>query len=165
MEFSNVEKTLAKCDIYSEAKRLQSEGARYVQILAVNKDDTIDLVYSFMIDGALTDYNVRDVEKSGHLSSISDLYFEAFVCENEISELFGLSFDGLVLDFKGNLYCPGSDAPMTVISPEELARREKEAKIKAALEAKKKKEEKESKKSEDTSSDTNVGEQEGGVSQ
>ncbi len=147
MQFSNTEKNLAIDEIYNCAKDQKNSGARYVQILAVNNDESIDLVYSYMQEDELVDYNVRDVPKGGHLSSITDLYFEAFVCENEISELFGLTFDNLVLDFKGNLYCPGSDAPMTIISPEELARREKEAKIKAALEAKKKKDAAENKDS------------------
>ena len=154
MEFIREEQEIALSQLYETAKNLKDGAARYVQMLAVNKDNSIDMVYSFMDSGRLIDYNVHDIPKNGHVSSISDLFFEAFVCENEISELFGLHFDGLLLDFKGKFYSPATEAPMTVISPEELARREKEAKIKAAMEAKKKKAEEETSKKE---------KQEGGV--
>lgn len=134
--------TLAR-DIHSDAQRRLSEGWRYVQILAVNKDDGVDLVYSYMLDGNLENLIVPDVPRDAHLPSISDVFLEAFVCENEIHDLFGVTFDGLVIDFLGNFYRLSSEKPMTIISPEQLAEREKQRKIaaaKAAKEAKKAKE-------------------------
>ena len=86
--------------------------------------------------GELLDYNVNNVSKDATLKSITEQYFEAFVCENEIHDLFGLKFDGLALDFSGKFYSLAIEKPMTVISKEELARREKEAKIAAAKAAK-----------------------------
>ncbi len=137
MKFSRTEENLGAKDIHSLVSSLKEEDARYVQILAVNNDESIDLVYTFMTkDLVLKDFNVYGLAKDAHIESITDLYYEAFVCENEIHELFGPTFDNLVLDFSDKFYTLASDKPMTVISPEELARREKEAKIKAALEAK-----------------------------
>ncbi len=133
MEFKQNYTPLSLEKIHENAKSLKNEGARYVQILAVNYDETVDLVYTFMTrEGELKDFNVDGLKKDANVQSITDLFFEAFVCENEIHDLFGLSFDNLKLDFAGNFYTLSEDRPMTVISPEELARREKEAKIAAA---------------------------------
>ena len=133
MEFKQNYTPLKLEDIHAEVSGLKSEGARYVQILAVNYDNSIDLVYTFMTKvGELKDFNVDGLPKDAEVESITDLYFEAFVCENEIHDLFGLTFNNLQLDFAGRFYSLSEDKPMTVISPEELARREKEAKIAAA---------------------------------
>ena len=133
MEFKQTYTTLDLNKIHDNAKTLKDEGARYVQILAVNYDDAIDLVYTFMSkDGELKDFNIDGISKDAKVESISDLYFEAFVCENEIHDLFGLTFENLKLDFAGKFYSLSEEKPMTVISPAELARREKEAKIAAA---------------------------------
>lgn len=138
LEFKQSFVTLNASDIHDEAERRLADGWRYVQILAVNLDAGADVVYSYMKDGELCNLTVENVPRDGHLQSISDLYLEAFVCENEIHDLFGISFDGLKIDFLGNFYRLSSEYPMTIISPEQLARREKEAKAKAAAEAKKK---------------------------
>lgn len=51
--------------------------------------------------------------------------------------MFNINFDGIAIDFKGNFYVTSVEAPMTIISPEVLERREKQAKIEAAMAAKK----------------------------
>lgn len=140
MQFKRNSIEITPLEVLKDARRRKSEGWRYVQILAVFKDEKIDLVYSYMLDGLLEDVLVKDNNKGDVIESISGYYLEAFVCENEINDLYGIHFDNMKIDFKGNFYAVSEKEPMTVISAAELARREKEAKIKAALEAKKKKE-------------------------
>ena len=79
---------------------------------------------------------VHDVPRGAHVPSISDVFLEAFVCENEIHDLFGVSIDGIAIDFLGNFYQLSTEKPMTIISPEQLAEREKQRKIAAAKAAK-----------------------------
>lgn len=152
MQFKQKNTPLALDNIHDGAVQLKKEGARYVQILAVNNDDFLDLVYTFMNSkGELCNYNVDGVAKDATIESITDSYFEAFVCENEIHSLFGPTFSNLALDFGDNFYTLSAEKPMTIISPEELARREKEKKIaaaKAAAAAKKAKEAKAAKEAE-----------------
>ena len=74
-------------DFAAERKR---DGWRYVQTLAVNTEKGVDLVYSFMKDGVLDNKVVRDVPRDAVIPSITDLYLEAFVFENEIHDLFGV---------------------------------------------------------------------------
>lgn len=133
MNFNQRFDLLAADNIHDGVSQLKKEGSRYVQILAVNNDESIDLVYTFMnTQDELRNYNVNGLAKDATVPSITDLFYEAFVCENEIHDLFGLTFSDLALDFGGKFYQLSQEKPMTVISPEELARREKEKKIAAA---------------------------------
>lgn len=125
--------------IHDAAAERKRDGWRYVQTLAVNTDKGIDLIYSFMKDGVLDNLLVRDVARDAVVPSITDLYLEAFVFENEIHDLFGITVADIAIDFGGNFYQLSHKKPMTVISPEQLAKREKARKIaeaKAAKEAK-----------------------------
>lgn len=138
LKFDSSFESLPAESILADAKMRQQQGWRYVQTLAVNKDDGVDLVYAYMdmATGKLVNLVVSDVAHGATVSSITEAFFEAFVFENEIHDLFGITFDGLALDFNGNFYRLASDKPMTVISPEQLAEREKQRKIAAAKAAK-----------------------------
>ncbi|WP_165056475.1 MULTISPECIES: NADH-quinone oxidoreductase subunit C [unclassified Adlercreutzia] len=128
--------------IHEVAAARKSEGYRYVQTLAVNTEDGVDLVYSFMKDGALDNEVVSGVPRDAVIPSITDVFLEAFVFENEIHDLFGVHFEGIAIDFGGNFYHLSVKEPMTIISPEQKAARDKARKIaaaKAAKEAKAKK--------------------------
>ncbi|MEE0706811.1 MAG: NADH-quinone oxidoreductase subunit C [Adlercreutzia sp.] len=123
--FSQDFKDLAFEDIHASAAERQAAGWRYVQILAVNTENGVDLVYSYMLDGVLDNLVVRGVTAEQVVPSITDVYLEAFVCENEIHDLYGLNIAGIAIDFGGNFYQLAEKAPMTVISPAQLAAREK----------------------------------------
>lgn len=132
-------------DVKSFAQNRKADGWRYVQTLAVNTESGIDVVYSFMKGASLENHTVKAVGKGEALDSITDSYLEAFVWENEIHDLFGVSFRDIAIDFEGTFYAVAQAEPMTVVSPEQLAAREKARKIaaaKAAKEAAKKAEEK-----------------------
>lgn len=136
MNFQDAFTPLLARDVHVEAQRRLADGWRYVQLLAVNKEGAVDLVYSYMKDGFLENLVVADVPQGAHIASISDVFLEAFVCENEIHDLFGVPFDGIVIDFLGNFYRLSTEKPMTIISPAQLAEREKQRKIAAAKAAK-----------------------------
>ncbi len=129
MGFSTEFRTLAVQSLQEDAASRKDEGWRYVQMLAVNNDDSVDLVYSYMKDGLLDNVVIEALPKYAEVPSITDLYLEAFVCENEIHDLFGITFKGLAIDFLGNFYRVSTDVPMTIISPEKLAEREKQRKL------------------------------------
>ncbi len=129
MGFSTEFRTLAMQSLHEDAASRKDEGWRYVQMLAVNNDDSVDLVYSYMKDGLLDNVVIEALPKDAEVPSITDLYLEAFVCENEIHDLFGITFKGLAIDFLGNFYRVSTDVPMTIISPEKLAEREKQRKL------------------------------------
>ena len=122
--FEQTFEELPLAGVHDLAAARHADGWRYVQILAVNTEEGIDLVYSYMKDGHLANFNVNGVKQTDVVPSITDLYLEAFVCENEIHDLFDVA------------YQLAEKAPMTVVSPEQLAAREKAKKIAAAKAAK-----------------------------
>ncbi len=88
-----------------EVSRLFSEDCRMVQISCAKIDSTLELSYSFDKDGKFQSLRVvLPSDVPNQVPSVSHIYFCAFLYENEIHDLYGVDFEGLVLDFKGNLY-------------------------------------------------------------
>lgn len=117
-------------DVPSLAAKKKEENSRFVQILAVNTEAGIDLIYSFMKDGALANYKVEALQKdSAVVPSITDKFLEAFVFENEIHDLFGVDIRNIAIDFGGHFYALAQKEPMTIISPAQKEAREKAAKL------------------------------------
>ncbi len=56
-------------------------------------------------------------------------FLAAFVFENEVHDLFGVDIEGIAIDFGGNFYAVAQKEPMTIISPEQKAAREKARKV------------------------------------
>ena len=126
---------LALSELHGFAESRRAEGWRYVQTLAVLTEEGVDLVYSFMKDGHLAN-SVVSIARDAVVPSISDLFLAAFVFENEIHDLFGVTVEGIAIDFEGSFYQLANEAPMTILSPEQAAAREKARKVAAAKAAK-----------------------------
>ncbi len=123
-------------ELISESKRFKGEGYRLAQLHPIlERDDSITLVYTFVKGADVVNLKVKGIEKGvTEVPSVTELFITAFVFENEAHDLFGVNVVGNLLDFKGKFYAfaEGVDAPMTIISQEQLAAREKAAKVAAA---------------------------------
>jgi NADH:ubiquinone oxidoreductase subunit C len=75
-------------------------GYRFVTISCVDVGGAFDLIYHFDKDYSLRNMRLR-IEEGQSVPSISSIYFAAALVENEIKDLFGLSFTGLALDYEG----------------------------------------------------------------
>lgn len=129
---------------------LKGVGARFVQMHAErNVDDgTYRLVYTFINvraaqehiaqDGsyAIENLVVEGIDQYQEIPSISSYYPAVFPFENEAHDLFGLAITDMQVDFKGFFYQVSTAEPMSVITPEVKAAREKAMKVRAAAEAK-----------------------------
>lgn len=109
--FEQTFEELPLAGVHDLAAARHAEGWRYVQILAVNTEEGIDLVYSYMKDGHLANFNVSGVKQTDVVPSITDLYLEAFVCENEIHDLFDVAISDIAIDFGGMFYQLAEKAP------------------------------------------------------
>ena len=118
-------KPLALDQLRREAAVLKADGWRFIQTHAVYTDDGVDLYYSFMKNGHALNYWIQGVKKGTPVPSITDLFLAAFVFENEARELFGVDMRDIAIDFAGAMYAPAVTEPMTIISPEQKAAREK----------------------------------------
>lgn len=136
MEFTSEFLPLSVGDLRRETAFLKADGWRFVQTHAVNTDDGVDLYYSFMKDGNLRNYRIAGITPENEVPSITDLFIAAFVFENEARELFGVTMGPIAIDFDGRMYNPVEPEPMTFISPEQKAAKEKARKVAAAKAAK-----------------------------
>ena len=128
--------TLPLDELRATAHRMKDEGYRFIQSHAVYNEPDVDLYYSFMKDGKITNWRIEGVTKEDSVPSITDIFLAAFVFENEARELFGVDMRDIAIDFQGALYAPAESEPMRVITPEQKAAIEKARKAAAAKAAK-----------------------------
>lgn len=137
-------------ELLSHVQALKGVGARFVQMHAERcvDDGSYRLVYTFINvraaqehiaqDGsyAIENLVVEDIDQYQEIPSISSYYPAVFPFENEAHDLFGLAITDMQIDFKGFFYQVSTAEPMSVITPEMKAAREKAMKVRAAAEAK-----------------------------
>ena len=137
-------------ELLSHVQELKGVGARFVQMHAERcvDDGSYRLVYTFINiraaqeqiaqDGnyAIENLVVEGIGQYQEIPSISSYYPAVFPFENEVHDLFGLAITDMQIDFKGFFYQVSTAEPMSVITPEVKAAREKAMKVRAAAEAK-----------------------------
>lgn len=137
-------------ELLSHVQALKGVGARFVQMHAErNVDDgSYRLVYTFINVRAAQEHIAQDgsyaienlvaegIDQYQEIPSISSYYPAVFPFENEAHDLFGLAITDMQIDFKGFFYQVSTAEPMSVITPEVKAAREKAMKVRAAAEAK-----------------------------
>lgn len=137
-------------ELLPHVQALKGVGARFVQMHAERSvdDGTYRLVYTFInihaaqehiAQGgsyAIENLVVEGIDQYQEIPSISSYYPAVFPFENEAHDLFGLAITDMQIDFKGFFYQVSTAEPMSVITPEVKAAREKAMKVRAAAEAK-----------------------------
>ena len=137
-------------ELLAHVQALKGASARFVQMHAErNVDDgSYRLVYTFINVRAAQEQIARDgsyaienlvvegIDQYQEIPSISSYYPAVFPFENEVHDLFGLAITDMQIDFKGFFYQVSTAEPMSVITPEVKAAREKAMKVRAAAEAK-----------------------------
>ena len=136
-------------ELLSHVQALKGVGARFVQMHAErNVDDgSYRLVYTFINVRAAQEHIAQDgsyaienlvaegIDQYQEIPSISSYYPAVFPFENEAHDLFGLAITDMQIDFKGFFYQVSTAEPMSVITPEVKAAREKAMKVRAAEKA------------------------------
>ena len=137
-------------ELLPHVQALKGTGARFVQMHAERcvDDGSYRLVYTFINVRAAQEQIARDgnyaienlvvegIDQCQEIPSISSYYPAVFPFENEAHDLFGLAITDMQIDFKGFFYQVSTAEPMSVITPEVKAAREKAMKVRAAAEAK-----------------------------
>jgi len=95
---------IAVNNLLTQVKRLAQEKYRIVQISCTQIQENFSLDYTFDKDGKFYGIRISIPVAAATLPSISGEIFAAFLYENEIHDLFGIKFSGLVLDYGGNFY-------------------------------------------------------------
>lgn len=137
-------------ELLPHVQALKGAGARFVQMHAERcvDDGSYRLVYTLINVRAALDRIAQDgsyaienlviegIDQYQEIPSISSYYPAVFPFENEAHDLFGLAITDMQIDFKGFFYQVSTAEPMSVITPEVKAAREKTMKVRAAAEAK-----------------------------
>lgn len=142
--------TVAIDELLAHVQALKGAGAHFVQMHAERcvDDGSYRLVYTFINVRAAQEQIARDgnyaienlvvegIDQYQEIPSISSYYPAVFPFENEAHDLFGLAITDMQVDFNGFFYQVSTAEPMSVITPEVKAAREKAMKVRAAAEAK-----------------------------
>jgi ech hydrogenase subunit D len=90
-------------DIVKAVGEMKNLGYRLVQISPTTIDG-FELNYSF--DKDYNFVNLRAIVASDEVivPSVSSIFPNAFLYENEIHDLFGIKISGISIDYKGNFY-------------------------------------------------------------
>jgi len=99
-------------------ERFRNEGYRLVQIGCTKVGDLYEINYCFDKDYHLEVLRIT-IGADTEVPSISGMYWNAFIYENEMHDLFGIQVRGMNIDFKGTLIrtaekYPFSKPPVTV---------------------------------------------------
>lgn len=109
--------------LLASAQAYERSGARFVQCCAApgadaagtdgaGADGALELTYSFDTGAALENLHVTAVP-GDEIPSITSLFPAAFVFENEMHDLYGISVSGISVDFAGKFYTVATPSPMT----------------------------------------------------
>jgi ech hydrogenase subunit D len=90
--------------LLEKVRAFRDQGYRLVQISAARLPEAYEITYSFDRDTQLTSIRLLLPLEAPHLASISSIYGCVLLYENEMHDLFGITVDGMAVDFHGNLY-------------------------------------------------------------
>lgn len=107
-----IETTLG--ELVGAAQAYKAKGWRFAQCCASrNGDDAFELLYSFVDDTTNEVANLRVcVSSSDEIPSVGGIYPVAFMFENEMHDLYGLTVVDMNLDYRGGFYHLHIPAPM-----------------------------------------------------
>ena len=102
-----------KCDLVGIVAELFAEGYRLVQVSCSTLPSAYELTYSF--DREYSFKNLRiTVTPEETVPSISVIYPNAFLYENEIHDLFGVVITHIAVDYRGTLYRTALSTPFSI---------------------------------------------------
>jgi len=104
---------IGKNDLVGRVAQLFAEGYRLVQIGCSTLQSAYELNYSFDKDYRFKNLRIT-VAPDEEVPSISVIYPNAFLYENEIHDLFGLVVKDIAIDYRGSLYRTAIKTPFSI---------------------------------------------------
>jgi ech hydrogenase subunit D len=104
---------IGKNELVGIVVQLCAEGYRLVQVGCSTLEAAYELNYSFDKDNRFKNLRVTVVPDE-EVPSISMIYQNAFLYENEIHDLFGVVVTNISIDYHGTLYRTSIKAPFSV---------------------------------------------------
>jgi ech hydrogenase subunit D len=104
---------IGKNELVGMVAHLFAEGYRLVQIGCNTLENGYELNYSFDKDYRFKNLRIS-VAPGEEVPSISAVFANAFLYENEIHDLFGLSIRDIAIDYHGTLYRTSIKMPFSM---------------------------------------------------
>jgi len=104
-------------ELVDKAVLMKGQGYRLVQISCTFKD-CFEITYSFDKDYELEHFRIYG-ERDEEILSISQVFFSAFLYENEMKDLFGVKIKDIAIDYQGGLYRVAQKTPFAPQKEEE----------------------------------------------
>lgn len=95
---------IAPENLVAKVREMHEQCYRLVQIGATPCKEQVEVNYSFDRDGRFATLRVRVPAVGASLPSVSEVYWCAFIYENELHDLFKIQVTGNVIDYKGEFY-------------------------------------------------------------
>lgn len=89
---------------------LKSQGYRLGQVCCTKVEDGFEILYSFDLDHVLKNLRLT-IPEGQEIMSITGSYWPAFIYENEIHDLFGVTIKHNALDYNGTFYKISKETP------------------------------------------------------
>lgn len=89
--------------LLGDVQKMRSAGYRLVQIGAT-RTEGFEINYSFDRNLVFVNLKIRLADNDQEIPSITDVYWSAFLYENELHDLFGLKIKNINIDYQGNFY-------------------------------------------------------------
>lgn len=97
-------------EVRAVARANREAGYRLVTISVTQlENEALDILYHYDKDLEMRHYRLT-VPPGVPVPSISEIYFCAMLIENEVRDLYGITWEGLTVDFQGHMYLE-ADAP------------------------------------------------------
>jgi ech hydrogenase subunit D len=103
--------TAAVCDLLAIVQGQKTSGWRLGQACATLAGESLEILYTFEKDNILKNYKFVLDAVAPELQSITTTYPYAFIYENEMHDLFGVTFKNLAVDYGGNFYRVSKETP------------------------------------------------------
>jgi len=91
-------------DLKQHIQTCYDERYRLVQIGCTKTSEGYEVNYSFDKNYKFVNYRIKLASNEEEIPSITGIYWNAFLYENELHDLFGLKIKGINVDFQGKLY-------------------------------------------------------------
>jgi ech hydrogenase subunit D len=92
---------------------LFAEGYRFVQVGCATLENSYELTYCYDKDYRLRNFRITLLPDE-EIPSISVIYPNAFLYENELHDLFGLNVRNISIDYNGTLYRTAIKTPFSI---------------------------------------------------
>ena len=96
------ESIVDKAGLIPEVQNLLAQKARYCSSTCLDLGDKFEIIHHFQFENSVefAKHVKVSIDKEDTLPSISNVYFAAILCENEMQDHFNIKISGLAIDFK-----------------------------------------------------------------